>query len=1444
MRETHEHNLLSPLAARLHERAEARARSNAAARAAVGAGPAGSSRATGWRRALERGQDEVAGRMALSERVAARWTKTSSLGSEESSAGSALQRALGVRPMRGVGALSSDGWVWVQRQDGAPQDEVEADEVAPRWGGSTTRTVSAWADRSAPDRRRAAGTRAAMTRAVQRAGRAVEAPSARHLERVVDAAPRSVRRGLQHVLEDLSHLPKAEQQVAATQLLAQLGGLQGALSRAASAAPPRRQLARVEARARAAQRPEHQTARQQAAVRARQATRARSSSGTSSAARSQGGARPSGGGARAPAGGGARGSGAGGDGPAGRPAGDEPWRSGAPGPLTPDLVVVDGRSVPVADAQVQPGPVAGWVRRDEGSASSTRPGATRSQEGSAVAGPRVESGGRQFARPAEGRGEQVEARPWGGAAPVLQDGPFEHDGWDDEDLDEVVEAGPLARLLSRNDHPSSAAAARWSWLDEREASARSLVPRALPGGRGGEPVVRSAAAPGAGELVLPTWAAAGPAVAAEAEQEGARAARPAASDPAARTRAGSSGVAQRGARQAPVQAAARRWSGGDPASLGPDVAAGRGGAVVRRSSDPARPSVATRWLNENASSGDRAASGGQRAWWPASPAFDGGFGEEGGRASAQTPAPTSGARTDLVDAHQTPRRGSRRLLPDLLPPQLGGAGVSDASALRREARLNAVSEAVIEPASLQRAHARALAGSPEALVGQRGGARSSLSVPSATGFVREPMAFVRQPALAVDGAAEDVDGASGSVQTSNATDAGARRRAVEAQTGGAVARAARVTPASSGSAADARRDRGEDSGAPAARGGLEDSAGPARRGDGRTEEADPTLARARGSRQERAARGTLDADFTLPTSARAEVEQVQGASPPAQRPASVRSAQPGNGSPVGPVVGSARPAAIPSVRTTTVRMSGDPSAALARVLSVVERAAARVLRAQRFDAAQDVSAPTSVSDSPVAPLARLAAREIGGSATLSRILEVAGRLPEWRPSSVAASRRAGLEVDWVLPAPAVSAGGPVAKEPAPTEAVRRAPSPMQRSLSRAARGGSSAGRGAELQAAAPAAGVAQRHLVASEAAPVGSAGPSAASFRPRAGQRGVAAAWRRAARGPVAGERAADRALGVDPEVQEAVGQAREAAAEAVAYPSAGAPRALRSGLPSAAPDLAYIASAGWRGQAAAGGSLDEGGSVDRAAARRGEDSPRASGRGVGSQGDAERPGSEAGSGPRVPAGISREAVQAARVLEASDRGIVRALSRASGTAELVRVLVERSAEAQVLARELPGPAGRVVQQIASMRTLPDEAVEMLSAPTVPSAGGGSGAVRRRLGRASTSARTVHGGGGSGPSTTRSTEGAGAGRLMALSQKLMDLIHLAEVERKQGDAQRQVRRSDEKVEGPVGGVAEDADAASGVTLESLQRDVLEAVQRELELIRDRGEGGSNGGIWW
>ena len=87
---------------------------------------------------------------------------------------------------------------------------------------------------------------------------------------------------------------------------------------------------------------------------------------------------------------------------------------------------------------------------------------------------------------------------------------------------------------------------------------------------------------------------------------------------------------------------------------------------------------------------------------------------------------------------------------------------------------------------------------------------------------------------------------------------------------------------------------------------------------------------------------------------------------------------------------------------------------------------------------------------------------------------------------------------------------------------------------------------------------------------------------------------------------------------------------------------------------------------------------------------------------------------------------------------------------------------------------------------------------------------------------------------------------MRLAGKLMNLIHLAEVERRKDEAQRQVRMASEETgtEGS-GGAPVAGGSGQEANIEALRRDVLEAVLRQLELGRLRTEEDPDGhGIWW
>jgi hypothetical protein len=86
---------------------------------------------------------------------------------------------------------------------------------------------------------------------------------------------------------------------------------------------------------------------------------------------------------------------------------------------------------------------------------------------------------------------------------------------------------------------------------------------------------------------------------------------------------------------------------------------------------------------------------------------------------------------------------------------------------------------------------------------------------------------------------------------------------------------------------------------------------------------------------------------------------------------------------------------------------------------------------------------------------------------------------------------------------------------------------------------------------------------------------------------------------------------------------------------------------------------------------------------------------------------------------------------------------------------------------------------------------------------------------------------------------------MKLADKLMGLIHLAESQRR-SEAQSQVRMAESEpgdstgAASPVGGT----DKSPAVNIQALQREVLGAVLRDLELIEKRRVGGSDGQFGW
>lgn len=187
---------------------------------------------------------------------------------------------------------------------------------------------------------------------------------------------------------------------------------------------------------------------------------------------------------------------------------------------------------------------------------------------------------------------------------------------------------------------------------------------------------------------------------------------------------------------------------------------------------------------------------------------------------------------------------------------------------------------------------------------------------------------------------------------------------------------------------------------------------------------------------------------------------------------------------------------------------------------------------------------------------------------------------------------------------------------------------------------------------------------------------------------------------------------------------------------------------------------------------------------------------------------------------------------------VLHALARATSAEDVVRVIMERADGLRGIAKELPGPAVELVQRIVRAT---DEA-QVLSANVMAVDELAPLSVHSRAPSADSeephSTQSTWNGQRSRPARRSQ---AGAGQSMRLANKLMQLVHLAENERRLADAQRHVRMAQEGEHAS----GEDSHAASGESvkapnMKALQRAVYEAVLREIELSKQRGQGSSNG----
>ena len=201
---------------------------------------------------------------------------------------------------------------------------------------------------------------------------------------------------------------------------------------------------------------------------------------------------------------------------------------------------------------------------------------------------------------------------------------------------------------------------------------------------------------------------------------------------------------------------------------------------------------------------------------------------------------------------------------------------------------------------------------------------------------------------------------------------------------------------------------------------------------------------------------------------------------------------------------------------------------------------------------------------------------------------------------------------------------------------------------------------------------------------------------------------------------------------------------------------------------------------------------------------------------------------------------------QAEARDALLALSGARGPADMIRLITERGSSMRSLSKSFPVPARRLVERIAA---LGDEALLAVEPGRAAAAQAeGPSAIRRqpamdgqvlrprgrRLGMPLAGGSATH------------TQGVGPSNVMRLANKLMNLIHLAEVERRVAEAQSQVRMSEEAPGAGEGSVGAAGAAASGqdANIAALRRDVNQYVTDEQERRKERAEEDPDGPNGW
>ncbi len=195
---------------------------------------------------------------------------------------------------------------------------------------------------------------------------------------------------------------------------------------------------------------------------------------------------------------------------------------------------------------------------------------------------------------------------------------------------------------------------------------------------------------------------------------------------------------------------------------------------------------------------------------------------------------------------------------------------------------------------------------------------------------------------------------------------------------------------------------------------------------------------------------------------------------------------------------------------------------------------------------------------------------------------------------------------------------------------------------------------------------------------------------------------------------------------------------------------------------------------------------------------------------------------------------------------LLTALARADRPEEVVQVILDRSATFKAVSGELSQPAAELIQKIGRMGAAARGEPESRVSAAVRSVSTAEVLSPRRTAseEAAKVGESVHRrvGGGRAPQ-------GGSSQVMRLAGKLMNLIHLAENERRVSEARQQARLAADtesaRSEGSAPPAAAPSSGGGEADISALKRDVLEAVLRELELTQQRRQEDPDGrNIWW